>query len=120
MRGEVLGVERRRRWSDERKLAIVLEVGVDGATTTQVAQRHEITRSQIYGWRRELKGKGLLPAEAPVRFLSLEAMPAEPVQGEAVSPGMVEIVLRGGRSLRVPAGIADEALVRLIRAVEAA
>ena len=37
MRGEVLGVERRRRWSDEEKLSIVSSVGIDGATVTQVA-----------------------------------------------------------------------------------
>jgi len=36
MRGEILGLERRRRWSDDEKLAIVLSVGVDGATVTQV------------------------------------------------------------------------------------
>lgn len=44
MRGEVLGVERRRRWDDEDKLAIVCAVGVGGASVTQVAQRHEVTR----------------------------------------------------------------------------
>jgi len=31
MRGEVLGVERRRRWNDDDKLAIVSSVGIDGA-----------------------------------------------------------------------------------------
>ncbi|WP_201151884.1 IS66 family transposase [Rhodovulum sulfidophilum] len=59
MLGEVLGVERRRRWSDDEKLEILLEVGVGGASVTQVAQRHELTRSQVYGWRRDLKKKGL-------------------------------------------------------------
>ena len=54
MRGEVLGVERRRRWNDEVKLAIVSAVGIDGATVTHVAQRHEVTRQQIYAWRHEL------------------------------------------------------------------
>jgi len=34
MRGEVLGVERRRRWDDEVKLAVVSAVGVDGTTVT--------------------------------------------------------------------------------------
>ena len=47
MRVEVLGVERR--WSEAEKLEILLEVDVGGASVTQVAQRHEITRSQIYG-----------------------------------------------------------------------
>jgi transposase len=44
-------VERRRFWRDEDKLEIVTSVGICGATVTQVAQRHEITRQQIYGKR---------------------------------------------------------------------
>lgn len=47
MRGDILGVERRRLWRDEDKLGIVMLVGVGGATVTQVAQRHEVTRQQI-------------------------------------------------------------------------
>ena len=39
MLGEVLGVERRRRWSDDEKLEILLEVGVGGASVTQIAQK---------------------------------------------------------------------------------
>ncbi|NPC89880.1 transposase [Gluconacetobacter entanii] len=35
----LIGVERRRRWSDERKLAILAEVGVDGASVSDVARR---------------------------------------------------------------------------------
>jgi transposase len=82
MRGEVLGFERRRRWSDDEKLSIVREVSVGGATTTQVAQRHEVTRSQIYGWRRELKHKGVFPTEVPVRFVSLAPMPPDPAPAD--------------------------------------
>lgn len=41
MRGEVLGLERRRLWRDEDKLEIVMSVGIGGATVTQVAQRRE-------------------------------------------------------------------------------
>ncbi|TCP38596.1 transposase [Rhodovulum marinum] len=53
MRSAVLGVERRRRWSDEEKLAIVSSVGIDGATVTQVSQRHEVSRQQVYATRRD-------------------------------------------------------------------
>jgi transposase len=59
MRGEILGVERRRRWDDDEKLAIVSAVGVGGVTVTQVAQRYEVIRQKIYAWRHELKRKGL-------------------------------------------------------------
>jgi len=51
MRADILGLERRRRWTAEDKLEIVSSVGVDGATVTQIAQRHDITRQQIYAWR---------------------------------------------------------------------
>lgn len=72
MRGEVLGVERRRFWSDEDKLEIVMSVGVDGATVTQVAQRHEVTRQQIYAWRHDLKKKGLWSPAAGALFFPLD------------------------------------------------
>ena len=73
MRGEILGVERRRRWDDDEKLAIVSAVGVGGATVTQVAQRHEVTRQQIYAWRHELKRKGLWSPDAGALFLPVDA-----------------------------------------------
>lgn len=122
MRSEVPGVERRRRWSDEEKLSIVASVGTNGASVTDIAFRHEITRSQIYGWRRDLKLKGLLAPDAPVRFLSLPRMPLLPDDPPepGISDEVVEIVLRGGRSLRVPAGLGEATLARLIRVTEAA
>ena len=55
MRGEILGAERRRFWHDDDKLEIVGSVGIAGASVTQVAQRHEIKRQQIYAWRHERK-----------------------------------------------------------------
>ena len=122
MKGEILGVERRRRWSDGEKLAILAAVGVNGATVTEVAQRHEITRSQIYGWRRDLKGKRLLPTVAPVRFVSVTSGSPDPDTQEDLSgpESIVEIVLRGGRLLRVPSDLDGVALARLIRVTEAA
>lgn len=78
MLGEVLGVERRRRWSDDEKLEILLEVGVGGASVTQVAQRHELTRSQIYGWRRDLKKKAFgrqIAGRCSCRSISVPAAP---------------------------------------------
>jgi len=42
----LIGVERRRRWSDERKLAILAEVGVDGASVSDVARRHDLEGSK--------------------------------------------------------------------------
>ena len=54
MTGELLsGPERRRRWSSEEKAGIVAEVMLPGATVTEVARRHGISRGLLYTWRRE-------------------------------------------------------------------
>lgn len=74
MRLEILGHERRRRWRAEEKLAIVNSVGVDGATVTEVALRHDVSRQQIYMWRSELKPHQNAPYP-PVNSGSCSASP---------------------------------------------
>ena len=122
MRGEILVVERRRCWRDEDKLEIVMSVGIDGATVTQVAQRHEVTRQQIYAWRHDLKKKGLWSPDAGALFYPLD-MPVPTVQptiAETSPPIAVELRLRGGRSLHFESTIDPTALSVLIRAVDGA
>ena len=127
MRGDILGLERRRRWSDEEKLGIVLSVGVAGATVTQVAQRHEVTRQQLYAWRHELKKKGLLSPLPETVFLPVElSAPAElAVPSLAGDPApqrsaLIELQLANGRCLRFNPMLDTTTLTRLIRVVEAA
>ena len=75
MRGEMLGVERRRNWRNDEKLVIVSAVGVGGATVTQVAQRHDVTRQEIYALRHELKRKGLWSPISGAFFLPGDTPP---------------------------------------------
>lgn len=126
MLGEVLGVERRRFWHDDDKLEIVMSVGIGGATVTQVAQRHEVTRQQIYKWRHELKKKGLWSPEAGVIFLPLDIPVAadfpvpQPSVAETPPPTAIELRLRGERCLHFDTTLDPVALTTLIRAVETA
>src|SRR6056297_2398434 len=120
MRGEVLGLERRRFWRDEDKLEIVMSVGIDGATVTQVAQRHEITRQQIYKWRHELKKKGLWSPDAGALFFPLDMPVASAPVAETPPTVTVELRLRDGRSLHFDSTVDPVALTALIRVVEAA
>ncbi len=126
MRGEILGLERRRFWRDEDKLEIVMSVGIGGATVTQVAQRHEVTRQQIYAWRHDLKKKGLWSPDAGALFFPLN-MPvaagvpvAQTTVAELPPPVAVELRLCGGRSLHFESTIDPAVLSVLIRAVDAA
>lgn len=127
MRGDILGLERRRRWSDEEKLGIVLSVGVEGATVTQVAQRHEVTRQQLYAWRHELKKKGLLSPLPETLFLPVElsapaelAVPSLAEDSTPQRPALIELQLSNGRCLRFDPMLDTTTLTRLIRVVEAA
>lgn len=125
MRQEILtGAERRRRWSDEQKLAIVGEVGVAEASVADVARRHDVARQQIYAWRRQLRQRGLLAGTAPVFLpVSVASQPDAPgatALAETASAGMVEVRLANGRSLAVTTDMPAAVLQQLIRTVEAA
>ena len=52
------GPERRRRWSEEQKRAVVAAAFAPGAIVTEVARRADIYPGQIYRWRQELGGGG--------------------------------------------------------------
>ena len=104
-------------------MSIVLSVGVNGATVSQVAHRHEIRRQQIYAWRYELRKKGLLTPDDTALFLPVDiALPPGPPEAcvPDASSLLIEVVLREGRSLRVDARVDAAVLTRLIQAVEAA
>ena len=56
---EVLGPERRRRWSREAKAAMVAETYEPGSSVSLVARRHGVAPSQLFGWRRLAEGGAL-------------------------------------------------------------
>lgn len=142
MRGEVLGrVERRRRWSIRDKLAVVVASLEPGAIVSDVARRFDVTRQQVYDWRRAARRGDLGMRGGVVGFVEVVPGPAldtpsvegaaepisvvpdgAPVAAEAMAaPDMtVEIVLVGGRVLRVQAALPTVELRRLIGAVEGA
>ena len=117
----IVGVERRRTWPDELKLSILREVGAGGATVTDVALRHDVTRQHIYQWRRQMKDKGLWPELEGVSFLALDA-PEQSVAPTCKPDDGVsaEIGFANGRTLRCSMGMAEADFVRLIRLVETA
>ncbi len=124
MRHEILtGVERRRRWSREDKLKILSEVGVEGASVSDVARRHDVTRQHLYQWRRELRRKHLAtiehPSLVPVEVADDPAT-AISVAGQDTDLQRIEIVLCNGRIVRASAVLPEAVLMRLIRLAEAA
>jgi len=63
------GAERRRKWSDETKIAMVAEALAPGAVVSKVARRHDVVPSQLFGWMRQFRDVAIAeiaPAERPV------------------------------------------------------
>ena len=73
---EVVGVERRRRWTAAEKLAMVRETYEPGMSVSLVARRHGVNANQVFAWRK-LERAGALTAvgtgEAVVPAGELEA-----------------------------------------------
>ena len=76
---DVDGVRRRRRWSAQEKLQIVLET-LDGRVSVPViARRHNLNANQLFSWRGQYR-RGELTADAqrsdPVKLLPVHIEPA--------------------------------------------
>jgi transposase len=52
------GIQRRRKYSADQKLAVVQEAAQPGMTISYVARRHGIAPSLIFGWRRRMSEGG--------------------------------------------------------------
>ncbi len=120
------GVERRRRWSSEEKLQILREASAPGSSVGAVARRHDISRSQIYQWRRAFRS-GRLRSEslAVVDFLPVEVCsdPEDEAPSVDETPSadiMISIEFRHGRTLRLPTTLPCHEIRRLVAAVESA
>ena len=59
------GPERRRKWADETKIAIVAETLADGVEVSDVARRHDVTPSQSFGRMRQFGDEVLTTIASP-------------------------------------------------------
>lgn len=111
-------VSLRRRYSAEAKKAILADASAPGATVSEVALRHNITRSLIHNWRRR-EAASLLGAT--VRFTPVTVATEMPKAMEArpkmEAGGRIEIELPGGVRVRVEGGVDEESLKRVLRAL---
>ena len=132
--------ERRRRWSDGDKLAIVRETLAPGAVAQVVADRHGIGTGLLYTWRKQMLRAAMtgfaaveirpeaLPAPqatddqaAPMTEGLLEppAVPSGVTAAAATMPGLIEVELACGVRLRVGPDVDGAALRRVLAALAA-
>ncbi len=135
--------ERRRKFSDAEKAAILAEADEEGVSVRQVAERHELAESLIYNWRSARRQAAAIASEA-LEFIPYGAIiTTEPVTAPAVlepqkaqrpvsspmpsapeelvrphpgaRPGEIGIDLPSGVRLSVDSYVNEKALARVLR-----
>lgn len=66
---EIIRTERRRRYSDAEKAALLAEVDRGGCTVADVARRHGLAESLLYNWRSHRRASASIASE-PLQFIS--------------------------------------------------
>ncbi|MEQ1611827.1 MAG: transposase [Hyphomicrobiaceae bacterium] len=119
---EVLsGDDRRRKWPDEAKIAIVAEALADGAVVSRVARLHDLTPSQLFGWIKTFRtdalqavgfsgGEPAMFARAVVDVAPVQ--PAQPAPAQAGEASAIEISF-GTATVRIR-GAADAKTLALV------
>ena len=113
---------RRRRWSEKEKLRVVAETMEPGMSVSLVARRRGVSASQVFRWRRQFAGEAGIPEQTPV-FAPVHLLP-EPLASPPTSEpepchgGIIEIMLGGGRVVRVDRHVDAEALRRVLGVLE--
>jgi len=97
----ITGVERRRRWSDDEKRAIVAESFAPGAVVAEVARRVDVSPGQIYRWRQEVRAA--VAGFAPLLIAAAEDRSAEgTVDRECRGVPVIELEFAGKIVVRIP------------------
>jgi transposase len=109
---EVVETGRRRRWSEDEKLKIVLESLQAPRQVSATARRYGISRSLLIRWRRLFRPERKEAAEQQIGFVPAMVIP----ESERTVPAPT--ALRGGGSIEIE--FASGARVRIMGAVDAA
>lgn len=115
---EILGRERRRRWSDEEKAQIVAESFREGVSVSWVARRHGLSPSQLFAWRKAAK-EAIAPSDEALAFFPVEVAGSS-IDASPPSHERAEIAFPNGRRLFVSPGLDRRRLECLIGAVAGA
>ena len=110
----ISGVERRRRWSEKQKQAILIEAFGSGGSVAEVARRHDLSTGLIYTWRRKLMGE-----PRSVRFVEAVVSEVEGAQpsGHQASSAVIIVELPGGGRVSLAASAPSSLAHAVLRAL---
>lgn len=118
---EVVDSGRRRRWSDEEKLKIVLESLAAARQVSATARRYGIARSQLLQWRRLFRPERNDAADQTSGFVPAvvvpEREPARSAPDGSAAEGTIEIEFASGVRMRVTGAANATALKAAVEAL---
>ncbi len=114
---DVVQVGRRRRWSREEKLRIVAESYQGHRQVSSVARRYDISRAQLYAWRRALGGVADgIPGFS--RAVMVPEVSAVGPNASCVVVGRMEVLTRRGDRIIVGGDVEASAFARVLAVLE--
>ena len=111
----------RRDWALSEKRAIVAEMMMPGTNVSALARRYGVAQSQLYRWRKAF-APDATPTPPSPNFLPVvvaTALPDHSARPPLPTAPRIEIVLTGGRVVRVDADVDTVTLARIVAALEA-
>ena len=103
---EVVETGRRRRWSEDEKLKIVLESLRAPRAVSSTARRYGISRSLLIKWRRSFRPERHDPEGQQIGFVPAMVVPeTAPTVPAVPARGRMVIVIANGRRVIVDAGV---------------
>src|SRR3712207_2660787 len=107
---EVVETGRRRRWSEDEKLRIVMESLQEPRQASATARRHGISPSLLFAWRRAFGTKQTAASSSTPGFVPAVVIPEQRNASLTGTVGRMVIVLSGGRRVIVDADVDGRAL----------
>ena len=119
---EIILGQARRRWSEDEKRALVAETFVDGQTVHGVARRHNVSRSMLFGWRKQYcETLGFAaPASTPIGFTPVaiaRAEQSEPTPASPVDMPLIELEFGHGVRLRISGAVDPDLAAAVMKAL---
>lgn len=118
---EIVETGRRRRWSEDEKLKIVMESLQYPGQMTVTARRYGISRSQLYLWRRAFRATQAETSKPQTGFvpatIAVEPLPPARDSAPPPDPGTIEIDFANGARMRITGAIDGATLAAALRAL---
>src|SRR5712691_10598811 len=116
---EVVDTGRRRRWSEDEKLKIVLESLRGPRQVAATARQYGISRSLLINWRRSFRPERHEAEEQRIGFVpAMVVAETMPTVSAVPARGRMVIVIANGRRVIVDSGVDAAALARVLEVLE--